>query len=44
MDISAEAIQKWSHELEAFEPQPWDRMPEIYLYMDQVLSYMEKQL
>ena len=44
MDISAEAIQKWSQELEAFEPQSWDRMPEIYLYMDQVLSYMEKQL
>lgn len=44
MDISAEAIQKWSKELGTFEPQPWDRMPEIYLYMDQVLSYMEKQL
>ena len=23
---------------------PWDRLPEIYLYMDQVLTYMNKQL
>ena len=44
MDASADAILKWSEELAGFEPQAWDRMPEIYLYMDQVLSYMEKQL
>ena len=37
-------IQKWCEELDQYQPQPWERMPEIYLYMDQVLSYMEKQL
>ena len=44
MEPSAEAIAKWAEELGAFELQPWERMPEIYLYMDQVLSYMDKQL
>lgn len=44
MDSSADAIRSWAEELDAFEPQAWDRMPEIYLYMDQVLSYMDKQL
>lgn len=44
MDSSADAIRSWAEELGAFEPQAWDRMPEIYLYMDQVLSYMDKQL
>ena len=44
MNASSDAIQKWCEELDQYQPQPWERMPEIYLYMDQVLSYMEKQL
>ena len=30
MDSSADAIRSWAEELGAFEPQAWDRMPEIY--------------
>lgn len=44
MEPSAEAISKWAEELGSFELQSWERMPEIYLYMDQVLSYMDRQL
>ena len=44
MNSSSDAIQTWCEELDQYQPQPWERMPEIYLYMDQVLNYMEKQL
>ena len=44
MNSSSDAIQTWCEELDQYQPQPWERMPEIYLYMDQVINYMEKQL
>lgn len=37
-------ILKWAEEIETSNAAEWDRLPEIYLYMDQVLTYMDKQL
>lgn len=39
-----ERILSWSHQAKGYEAVPWDRMPEIDLYMDQVITYMDKQL
>ena len=39
-----EAISQWAQQGENAVPVPWDRMPEIDLYMDQVLTYMHRQL
>ena len=40
----SEAIAKWAREGEEAVPTPWDRLPELYLYMDQVITYMHSQL
>lgn len=37
-------ILKWSQKIRISNEVEWDRLPEIYLYMDQVLTYMNKQL
>lgn len=37
-------LEEWAKEASSHEAAEWDRMPEIYLYMDQVLTYMNKQL
>ncbi len=37
-------IMDWAHHLENHEPVSWERMPEIDLYMDQVITYMDKRL
>lgn len=44
MSESTDTIIKWAEEIEGFSAAEWDRLPEIYLYMDQVLTYMDKQL
>lgn len=44
MNEAAEQITKWAEEIEKYSAVDWDRLPEIYLYMDQVLTYMNKQL
>lgn len=44
MSEAAEQITKWAEEIEKYSAVGWDRLPEIYLYMDQVLTYMKKQL
>ena len=44
MDTSPQSLSQWAQEAGRFSPPEWDRLPEIYLYMDQVLSYMDKQL
>jgi hypothetical protein len=46
-DISKETIDtilKWSQDIRTCNAEEWDRLPEIYLYMDQVLTFMNKQL
>lgn len=37
-------ILEWSKEIRTSNAVEWDRLPEIYLYMDQVLTFMNKQL
>ncbi|MBE6829713.1 MAG: DUF1836 domain-containing protein [Ruminococcaceae bacterium] len=44
MSEAAEQISKWAEEIEEYSSVDWERLPEIYLYMDQVLTYMNKQL
>lgn len=34
----------WIDELESFRMPDWDSLPDIDLYMDQVITYLEKQL
>jgi hypothetical protein len=41
---STDKILEWSKEIRTSEVAEWERLPEIYLYMDQVLTYMNKQL
>lgn len=44
MSKPTERISEWSQKIENYQAVSWDRLPEIYLYMDQVLTFMEKQL
>lgn len=44
MSEATDNIMKWIKEVESSKAVEWDRLPEIYLYMDQVLTYMDKQL
>ncbi|MFU0833612.1 MAG: DUF1836 domain-containing protein [Oscillospiraceae bacterium] len=44
MSGATDRIQEWIEQIENSKPVEWNRLPEIYLYMDQVLTYMNKQL
>ena len=44
MSEATDRIQEWIEQIEKSKAVQWDRLPEIYLYMDQVLTYMNKQL
>lgn len=44
MDNAADRIEQWAKQVQEHQTVPWDALPEIYLYMDQVITYMEKQL
>lgn len=44
MSEAADKIKDWVGKIEESDPIEWDRLPEIYLYMDQVLTFMDKQL
>ena len=37
-------IREWAVQIQQYTPISWDRMPELQLYMDQVIAFMEKQL
>lgn len=39
-----ERVQQWVQEISSYSHVDWSRMPEIDLYMDQVITYMDKQL
>ena len=39
-----QAAQLWAAQMQEYTPIAWDRMPELELYMDQVITFMEKQL
>ena len=44
MSEASERILEWVGKIEESSPIEWDRLPEIYLYMDQILTFMDKQL
>ncbi|QEY34511.1 DUF1836 domain-containing protein [Caproiciproducens galactitolivorans] len=44
MSEAVDRIAKWAEQIEKYSAVEWDRLPEIYLYMDQVLTYMNKQI
>lgn len=44
LEQAVEQIERWATETGEFQAIAWDKMPEIYLYMDQVITYMDKQL
>lgn len=44
MSEAIDRTQQWVGQIEKSKAVEWDRLPEIYLYMDQVLTYMNKQL
>lgn len=44
MNEAGNTIQEWSEQVHEHQTAAWDALPEIYLYMDQVITYMEKQL
>ena len=37
-------LQSWAAEGEALQPRAWDQMPDIYLYMDQVVTCLQGML
>ena len=39
-----QAAQQRAAQMQEYTPIAWDRMPELELYMDQVITFMEKQL
>lgn len=44
MSETADSILQWAEEMDKYTAVEWDRLPDIDLYMDQVLTYMDKQL
>jgi DNA-binding transcriptional MerR regulator len=44
MSKAADKVSEWAKEMRDYNAVEWERLPEIYLYMDQVLTYMDKQL
>lgn len=44
MSEATDKIIEWAEKTKESDTVGWDRLPEIYLYMDQVLTYMNKQL
>jgi len=44
MSEAIDKITDWAQQIENHSSITWDRLPDIYLYMDQVLNYMDKQL
>ena len=37
-------LQELKHRMEQERPTPWEDLPDIALYMDQLISYMPRQL
>jgi hypothetical protein len=38
------SLKLWLEELEGFELTPYEKLPDIDLYMDQMITYLERQL
>ena len=44
MSDATDKVTEWAKNIHQYNAVEWERLPEIYLYMDQVLTYMDKQL
>ena len=44
MQVIEQEMRAWAEMLREYSVSPWEKLPEIELYMDQVLGYMDKQL
>lgn len=44
MNDAVEKLKEWAEKMEQYDFVPWERLPEIDLYMDQVITYMDRQL
>ena len=44
MENINKAIENWLHEIDNFSFKRYEELPDIDLYMDQLITYMEKQL
>jgi hypothetical protein len=44
MSEATDKVAEWAKAIKEYNAVEWERLPEIYLYMDQVLTYMDKQL
>lgn len=43
-DEKNDALREWAAQLTQYTPISWARMPDLNLYMDQVIAFMEQQL
>lgn len=43
-DLPAAQLEQWLAELADFQPAQWEQLPDIGLYMDQVQTWIERQL
>lgn len=37
-------LDQWIKSIEEYTPVPWDRLPELELYMDQIVTFLNRQL
>lgn len=44
MEQIPQELWDWAASVEEYQPTDWDRLPELDLYMDQVITLMDKQL
>lgn len=44
MNDAVETLRQWAQQMQEYDFVPWERLPEIDLYMDQVITYMDRQL
>ncbi len=44
MNEAVEILRQWAQQMQEYDFVPWERLPEIDLYMDQVITYMDRQL
>ena len=44
MDMITQELDQWLNSLPARHPVAWEQLPDIGLYMDQVLTYVDRQL
>ena len=44
MDAEMQKLEEWLTTIREYEPPNWDRLPELDLYMDQVITFLNKLL